>query len=155
MTKSTAQDIARVSQDARRLAERAASRAGVTLEDWLDQAISEQASATERGNPVRASARERPGSGDGDGDFSVERAAASAERPIFRAEGASARDLQERLRTAAGPKERGQARDKDIAARALDSIDTLFGRTSAAQTGHMPIDAAAGAKSMTPTDASP
>ena len=44
MSNSTAWDIASVSPAARRIAERAASRAGVTLEAWLDLAIAGQAS---------------------------------------------------------------------------------------------------------------
>ena len=79
MSKSTAWGQASVSPGARRLAEQAANRAGLTLEEWLDRAI---AGLAEEGPPGKGAL------------------------PKARAEGASARDLQERLRASAGMVER-------------------------------------------------
>ena len=101
MSRSTAWDIASVSPGARSLAERAASRAGVTLEQWLDQAIVELASdtgaAARPGPRIEAALPQfRPDENAGD-DLRPR-----AVQPPFHGAG-SARDLQERLRANAGP----------------------------------------------------
>jgi localization factor PodJL len=98
MSKSTAWGPASVSPNARRLAEQAASRAGVTLEEWLDRAIADHADEGPR-------ARQEP--------------------PMFRAEGASARDLQERLRASAGTVERRATPGGQPNARALSSFELI------------------------------
>ncbi|RBP16564.1 localization factor PodJL [Roseiarcus fermentans] len=95
MSRSTAWDIASVSPGARSLAERAASRAGVSIEQWLDQAIVVHAADPDappaRVGPAMA---ERPVATD-------ETPARAVQPPSYGAE--SARDLQERLRATAGP----------------------------------------------------
>ncbi len=147
MSKSTAWDIASVSLGARRLAERAAGRAGVTVEQWLDRAIAEHASESEalgtRDELLLGSARD--GSRDrrlADGAISIPH-----EPPRSRLEGASARDLQERLRANAEKVERRVPRSEDIAAKALESIETLLQRREAVGASPMPADPLTAAKS--------
>ena len=93
MSKSTAWGLASVSPGARRLAEQAASRAGVTLEEWLDRAIAE---------------------------LSEDAPSAKTERHRVRPEGASARDLQERLRASAGTVERRDRSANDMTSKARE-----------------------------------
>ena len=147
MSKSTAWDIASVSLDARRLAERAAGRAGVTVEQWLDRAIAEHASESEalgsRDELLLGSARD--GSRDrrlADGAISIPH-----EPPRSRLEGASARDLQERLRANAEKVERRVPRSEEIAAKALELIETLLQRREAVGASPMPADPLTAAKS--------
>ncbi len=126
MSKSTAWGIASVSPDARRLAEQAASRAGLALEEWLDRAIAEHASSARSGNAAargndRDDARRR--------GHAMEDPAAPNARPAFQAHYASARELQERLRASAGPLERRRTmRSEEVAAQALASIDSILAR---------------------------
>ncbi len=140
MSKSTAWDIASVSPGAQRLAERAAGRAGVTVEEWLDQAIAEHASESEglrpRDQPSLGSARD----GSRDRRVADDLGGVPHEPPRFRLEGASARDLQERLRANAETVERRIPRGEDIAAKALQSIETLLARRDPVGAGPVPAD---------------
>ncbi len=148
MSKSTAWDIASVSLGARRLAERAAGRAGVTVEQWLDQAIAEHATETE----VLGGRDELPLGSARDTRFADNSRRIPHEPPSSRLEGGSARDLQERLRANAETVERRMTRSQDIAAKALQSIETLLGRREDVGASPMPADSPTAAE---PTVARP
>ena len=123
MNKSTAWGLASVSPGARRLAEQAARSAGLTLEEWLNRAIAEQADE----NP-----------------------AAGRERPKLRSGGASARELQERLRASAGAAERLATLGNLPAARTVAIAAPLSDSASVDQTQYRPADPSGGAGSAIP-----
>ena len=153
MSKSTAWDIASVSLGARRLAERAAGRAGVTVEQWLDRAIAEHASESEGLQPrdelLLAIARD----GSRDRRLADGSSAVAYEPPRSRLEGGSARELQERLRANAETVERRIPRGEEIAAKALESIETLLGRREAVGAAPMLADSPVAATSTGPARA--
>ena len=125
MSKSTAWGIANVSPAARSIAEQAADRAGLTLEEWLNQAIAEQAFSAQVAEPNRASVGEGSAS-DALGREPVD----DFLRPgvawrAFRIEGESARDLQERLKTTAQLTARPANRAEEVDSRSRASKDSL------------------------------
>jgi localization factor PodJL len=117
MSKSTAGGLASVSPGARRLAEQAASRAGVTLEEWLDRANAELADEgpAARGGVLWGNAK-----------------------------GGSARDLQERLRASAATVEQREKPGNPITAKARDPTGSQLDSTSVCGTSDRQTDSAGG-----------
>ena len=112
MSRSTAWDIASVSPGARSLAERAASRAGITLEQWLDQAIVELASdtgaAASAGTSNRGGASEfRPDENVGD-DRAARGSAAVSRRRVRPGSAGAAESERGPSRTARAERRRGR-----------------------------------------------
>ncbi len=140
MSNSKAWGIASVSPAVRRNAEQAAGSAGVTVEQRLDQAIAEHVSSTSGAKPDRESGDENAPGGSRARGPAEWTSAPRKERPPFPSADASAPDLKDPPIATVGPAPRHIARNEDVVANVLQSIDSLLGRVRAIQAGREPDD---------------
>ncbi len=131
MSNSTAWGRMTVSPDARGATERAVARAGVALEESLNRAIVAQASEQGLQPSPSAGAQGRPVKKPSDGSQADETSMAQDDRISPPREGASARELQKRLRATAGLVGQGATRVEEAAFRPARWIVAPFDGSAA------------------------